>query len=127
MPGFLFYDASTTEASTAAAFATPVGDRTKFDSLGWHTKLRDIDCENFRLADQSLIINVTLEDALSQCSGMPSYEQSSLVEFRYTEETPESYLQRLAGLPGVNSSKRRHFYTNLMYVVMSVLLYVLTG
>jgi CubicO group peptidase (beta-lactamase class C family) len=127
MPGILFYGASTAEASTAAAFTTAIGDRTKFDSLGRQTKLRDINCENFRLADQSLINNVTIEDALSQCSGMPSYEKSSLVEFRYTEETPKSYLQRLAGLPGVNSSKRRHFYTNFMYVVMSVLLYVITG
>ncbi|KAF3041389.1 hypothetical protein E8E12_009332 [Didymella heteroderae] len=113
-PWTLFYGASTTKAFTAAAFAKLIEDRTEAASLSWQTKLRDIDPENFHLADQNLTNNVTIEDALSHCSGMPSHDNSSLVEFRYKEETPKSYLRRLASLPVGDLSKGRHLYTNFM-------------
>lgn len=89
--------------------------------------MRHLKPESFRLAEEDLTDNVTIEDALSHCSGMPSHDNSTLTEFRYNEEEPESYLRKLASLPAGDLSKGRHLYTNFMYVVMSVLLYVFTG
>jgi CubicO group peptidase (beta-lactamase class C family) len=72
-PSTLFYTGSTTKSFTAAAASLLVDDE-KYPSIKWTTPLSQIIRDDFVLPDEYATAHVTLEDALSNRSGMSGHE-----------------------------------------------------
>ncbi|KAI7978774.1 hypothetical protein EIK77_004990 [Talaromyces pinophilus] len=73
-PSTLFYTGSTTKSFTAAAASLLVDDDEKYPNIKWTTPLNQIIREDFVLPDEYATSHVTLEDALSNRSGMAGHE-----------------------------------------------------
>ncbi|EED23037.1 penicillin-binding protein, putative [Talaromyces stipitatus ATCC 10500] len=73
-PSTLFYTGSTTKSFTAAAASLLVDDDEKYPNIKWTTPLNQIIRDDFVLSDEYATSHVTLEDALSNRSGLPGHE-----------------------------------------------------
>ena len=69
----LFYTGSTTKSFTAAAASLLVDDNEKHPEIQWTTPLHQLLRDDFILPDEYATTHVTLEDALSNRSGMPGH------------------------------------------------------
>lgn len=73
-PSTLFYTGSTTKSFTAAAASLLVDDDEKYPHIKWTTPLNQLIREDFVLPDEYATAHVTLEDALSNRTGMAGQE-----------------------------------------------------
>ncbi|KAK4569516.1 hypothetical protein LTR86_003279 [Recurvomyces mirabilis] len=126
----LFYAASTTKAHLCAAWGVYIDSdlnrgRPEKDQIKWSTPLAEIIREDFVLADCVRTAQVTLEDALSHRTGLPSHELS--YGYDGVKET-KSVTRNLRNLPLSSSGFRTTLdYCNTPFIAASHALEVLTG
>ncbi|CAK7236215.1 hypothetical protein SBRCBS47491_009561 [Sporothrix bragantina] len=75
-PSTLFYTGSTTKSFTAAAASLLVDDNDKYPNVRWTTPMSELIRDDFVLPDDYATANVTLEDALSNRSGLSGHEMT---------------------------------------------------
>lgn len=73
-PSTLFYAGSSTKSFTAAAASLLVDDNEKYPNITWTTPLSQLIREDFVLPDEYATAHVTLEDALSNRTGLAGHE-----------------------------------------------------
>jgi len=106
-PETLFGIGSSTKPMTAVAIASLVDDGT----IDWHTKVTDV-LPTFALSNAQVTHEVTLEDTLCMCTGVPRRMEE--ISVRYSEMTAEEIIGSLAAIPLSGSFGRQFNYSSRM-------------
>ncbi|KAJ5552355.1 beta-lactamase/transpeptidase-like protein [Penicillium frequentans] len=118
-PSTLFYAGSTTKAFTAAMLAKLIEDPSR--KIQWDTPISQLIPGDFALQDKGTGDQVTVEDALSHRTGLPSHDHAS------SRTSVRENVRQLAHLPLTAKIRTKFQYNNLMYVVASHVIETLTG
>ncbi|KAJ5127047.1 beta-lactamase/transpeptidase-like protein [Penicillium atrosanguineum] len=118
-PSTLFYAGSTTKAFTAAMLAKLAEDPAT--KIRWDTPISQLLPGDFALHDKCAGDQITVEDALSHRTGLPSHDHAS------SRTSVRENVRRLAHLPLTAKIRTRYQYNNLMYVVASHIIETETG
>ena len=127
-PATLFYTGSTTKAFLGAAWAHLIesDENQKKDStekLSYDTPLATLIRDDFILQDDYATTHVTIEDALSHRTGMPSYDLS----YGGPVNTPKKVVRNLRHFPLAAELRTKFQYCNTMYAVASHAFETVTG
>lgn len=106
-PETVFGIGSSTKPMTAVAIASLVED----GLVDWHTKVTDI-MPSFALSNARVTGEVTLEDTLCMCSGVPRRMEE--ISVRYSEMTAEEMIGSLATIPLSGSFGHQFNYSSRM-------------
>ncbi|KAL8853567.1 MAG: hypothetical protein Q9221_001553 [Calogaya cf. arnoldii] len=98
-------------------------DANSSDPLTWRTPITSIIRDDFVLPDEYATAHVMLEDAASHRTGMPRHDSS----FGGSEFSLRDVVRNLRHLPMTAELRVRFQYCNMMYVVLSHVIEVLTG
>ncbi|KAI0174998.1 putative penicillin-binding protein [Pestalotiopsis sp. NC0098] len=132
-PSTLYYAGSTTKAFTAAVISLLI-DSGNFSGLGWRAPLSSLIRDDFVLMPEYAWAqeHLTLEDALSHRTGFPRHDKS--LGSRYVNDkgaahpaTVADLTRSLRHLPMVTEPRTDYRYCNLMFMVASHAVQVLTG
>ncbi|CAK7205696.1 hypothetical protein SEUCBS139899_008475 [Sporothrix eucalyptigena] len=121
-PSTLFYTGSTSKSFTAAAASLLVDDNDMFPKVQWTTPMSELIRDDFVLPDDYATANVTLEDALSNRSGLAGQEM--------TLGRPRSirdYVRTLRHFTMSKPIRTTWQYCNGMFVAVGHMIEVLTG
>ncbi|UNI16491.1 hypothetical protein JDV02_002922 [Purpureocillium takamizusanense] len=126
-PQTLWYGASTTKAFTAATIAHLI-DSKRYSSLelGWQTTISSLLRDEFMLQDEWATNHITLDDAVSHRTGLPSHDMSSIHIIDGRSAVPKDIVRNLRNL-ATNEPRVEFEYCNLMYVTLSYVIESLTG
>ncbi|MCL2144344.1 MAG: serine hydrolase [Endomicrobia bacterium] len=115
----VFQIASCTKAFTAALVAMLV-DR---GYLRWEDKITDY-IPDFRLDNKKISDQMTIEDALAQYSGLPSYSQHLMMLFGYD---PNYIISSMRYIKHTGEFKKSYSYQNNFYLLMGEIIKKATG
>lgn len=128
-PDTLWFGASTTKAFAAATLAHLIQENKSSAALtkGWSTPISSIIRDDFVLDDEWATNHITLEDAVSHRTGLPRHDLSWQHTANGTVTPIKDVVRNLRYLP-LSAPPRSVFqYCNLMYVVASHVIEVVTG
>ncbi|KAJ5661098.1 beta-lactamase/transpeptidase-like protein [Penicillium longicatenatum] len=118
-PSTLFYAGSTTKAFTAAMLAKLTED--PVTKVRWDTPICQLIPGDFVLQDKCAGDQITVEDALSHRTGLPSHDHAS------SRTSVRENVHQLAHLPLTAKIRTKFQYNNLMYVTASHIIETVTG
>ncbi|KKK21769.1 penicillin-binding protein [Aspergillus rambellii] len=121
-PSTLFYTGSTTKSFTAAAASLLVDDDEKYPNIKWTTPLSRLIREDFVLQDEYATSHVTLEDALSNRTGLPGH---MLTLGRVG--TVRDVVRSLRHLPMDKEIRTTWQYCNAMFITVAHMIETVTG
>ncbi|KAJ5619337.1 hypothetical protein N7510_003321 [Penicillium lagena] len=121
-PSTLFYTGSTTKSFTASAASLLVDDDEKYPHIKWTTPLSELIRDDFVLQDAYATSHVTLEDALSNRTGLPGH---MLTLGR--EGTVRDVVRSLRHLPMDKEIRTKWQYSNAMFITVAHMIEVVTG
>ncbi|KAJ5709414.1 hypothetical protein N7493_010748 [Penicillium malachiteum] len=117
----LFLAGSTTKAFTAAAISLLVDDNQNYPNIQWDTPVHSIIPNDFSMIDPWYTDHVTLTDILS------FYLIAQVYLVMTANLTPQEIVQRIRHLPLTAEIRTRFQYGNLMYIVATHILEIVTG
>ncbi|KAL6808146.1 beta-lactamase/transpeptidase-like protein [Trichoderma camerunense] len=129
-PETVFFTASTTKAFTAASVSLLVDNadlRSSFNhcpsNLSWQTTLSSILGDDFALDDDSITSRITLEDALSNQTGLPDHKFS----FKPKSASVRDVVRSLRHLPRAAEPGTRYLYSSYMFSTVSHAMEIMTS
>ncbi|KAH8700965.1 beta-lactamase/transpeptidase-like protein [Talaromyces proteolyticus] len=125
-PSTLFYAGSTTKAFTSAIMATLVEDNETYPHVQWDTPISDLIRDDFVLENSYATEHVTIEDALSHRTGLPSHD-AAYGNRLSRDVAAREMVRQLRHLPLTAEPRTQYQYCNLMFVAASHVIQTLTG
>lgn len=122
-PETIFYCASTTKAFTGAAASLLVDDQENHPKFQWNTPINNLIPDDFVLQDDYWTQHITVQDALSHRTGLPSHA----LAYDGHNSTPKDITRALRHLPLTLAPRTTFEYCNIMYVVICHVIETLTG
>jgi len=101
-----------------------VDDNTNFPNVQWRTPINQLIRDDFVLSDDRWTEIITIEDALSHRTGMYGHDSSYGGDNR---TTAQDIVRSLRYLPFAEEPRTEFIYCNMMFVVISHVIEVLTG
>lgn len=121
-PETVFFTASTTKAFTAASVSLLVDNAELRSSLNhcpsdlsWQTTLSSIIGDDFVLDSEDITSRITLEDALSNRTGLPDHKLS----FKPKSASVKDVVRSLRHLPRAAEPGAQYFYSSYMFSTVS--------
>ncbi|KAJ5195402.1 uncharacterized protein N7498_008840 [Penicillium cinerascens] len=121
-PSTMFYAGSTTKSFTAAAASLLVDDDERYSHIKWTTPLSQLIRDDFVLQDEYATLHVTLEDALSNRTGLPGH----LLTLGRAG-TVRDVVRNLRHLPMDKEIRTTWQYCNAMFITVAHAIEVVTG
>ncbi|KAK7428366.1 hypothetical protein QQZ08_005123 [Neonectria magnoliae] len=115
----LFDCASTSKSFTAAAVSLLIADDKQYPQVQW-TPVSHLLPDDFVLPDAYATANATVEDILSDRTGMPGHDYSYLGIKAKDSDTPKSVTRNFRNLP-LSKSLRTYQYCNMMFTAATYL------
>ncbi|CAH1778293.1 unnamed protein product [Owenia fusiformis] len=107
---------SVTKSFTATLLADMIDKANDYEKLNWHTPLKEILGQNFKLNTSYLTELTTLVDILSHKTGVPGYERA-LSAGVFVNLTRKEYTKRLRFLEPEFAVRSGSIYNNHMYML----------
>ncbi|KAJ5625411.1 hypothetical protein N7510_001720 [Penicillium lagena] len=126
-PSTLFYAGSTTKAFTAAIMAMLVEDNDAYPQVQWETPISQLIRDDFVLASEDATQKVTVEDALSHRTGLPSHDLALGSTSDSDKTAVRDMVRQLRHLPLTAELRTKFQYNNAMYVVAAHVIETVTG
>lgn len=123
----LFDIASSSKSLTAASVGLFAVDDVNFPDLQWNTPMSSLLPDDFVMSGHGYTEHVTVEDILSHRSGFPRHDFSYFGERSAQPDTPQTVTRNLRNLANAAPSRTRFLYSNVMYIVASWLVEVMSG
>ncbi|KAJ5087564.1 hypothetical protein N7456_011180 [Penicillium angulare] len=120
-PSTLFWTGSTTKSFTASAASLLVDDK-KYPDIMWETPLSQLIREDFVVQDEYATSHITLEDALSNRTGLPGHMLSL-----GREGSVRDVVRSLRHLPMDKEIRSTWQYCNAMFITVAHAIEVVTG
>lgn len=121
-PSTLFYTGSTTKSFTAAAASLLVDDDEKYPNVKWTTPMSELIRDDFVLPDEYATAHVTLEDALSNRTGLSGHEMTL-----GRPGTVRDYVRTLRHFKMSKEIRTTWQYCNGLFVAVGHMIEVVTG
>ncbi|KAH7018533.1 beta-lactamase/transpeptidase-like protein [Microdochium trichocladiopsis] len=118
-PHTMTFTGSTTKSFTAAALSLLVDNSTDYSGITWTTPISSLLPEDFILSDDWATRHITVEDALTHRTGLPSHDMAWV-------RTTRDLVRGLRYLPFSAEPRTVFQYSNKMYGVLGYLIAKLT-
>ncbi|KAL1895502.1 hypothetical protein Sste5346_005311 [Sporothrix stenoceras] len=122
-PSTMFYTGSTTKSFTAAAATLLVDDNEKYPQVQWTTPMNQLIREDFVLAEDYATSHVTLEDVLSNRSGLTGEE----LTLGNTNTSIRDYVRLLRHFTLSKEIRTTWQYCNGLFIAVGHMIEVVTG
>ncbi|MCJ1313420.1 hypothetical protein MMC25_007098 [Agyrium rufum] len=119
----MYATGSTTKSFTAAAMSMIIDDTAKSKNpITWTTPISSIIRDDYVLTDAYATTHLTIEDALSHRTGLPSHDYALI-----SSSSPQEAVRRLRYLPFSAEIRTKFQYCNLGFVTISHVIETITG
>jgi len=122
-PHTLFYAASTTKSFTASIAALLVEDKHNYCHIEWSTPISNLARDDFVLEDKYNEAQISIEDCLSHRTGYPRHDQAWILHHTSTVDQ----VRKLRHLAPSAPLRTKWQYNNMMFIVVSHVIELLTG